>query len=85
MATSVELSIDELSIDQEILLLQFWALSVEIARRLPAELRDAIGGLEASLDAAAAIPAAIGWEDDVTMAAALPQGAETPRSRRRQA
>ena len=75
----------ELSIDQEILLLQFWALSIDIARRLPAETCRAIGGLQLSLDAAATIPAAIGWEDDAPLAAALNRSSEMPPPRRHQA
>ncbi len=71
----------ELSIDQEILLLQFWALSVEVARRIPADTCRAVGGLQAALDGAATIPVAIGWEDDVDAAAALTRPRQAPPAR----
>jgi hypothetical protein len=55
-----------LTAEQELLLLHFWSLSVEIARKLPIEIRQDIEGLQRALELAAAIPAAIGWEKSAT-------------------
>ena len=50
--------------EQEILLLRFWAISMEIAQRFPPRMHDEIAGLQAALTAAAKLPAAIGWNGE---------------------
>jgi hypothetical protein len=51
-----------LTAEQELLLLQFWSLSVEIARKMPTETLQDVDGLQRALELAAVIPAAIGWD-----------------------
>jgi hypothetical protein len=50
--------------EQQILLLQFWSLSVEIARNIRVDTRESIEGLQQALELVSAIPVAIGWETE---------------------
>jgi hypothetical protein len=55
--------------EEEILILLFWAHGKDISRKISAEKIQAIPGLETAIEAISFLPAAIGWDDE-----ALPDG-----------
>ena len=61
----------ELNLDEELLLLLFWAYGKEISHKLGPGRLEAVPGLKAAIDAIANLPAAIGWDDSD-----LPRGFE---------
>jgi hypothetical protein len=53
----------ELDLEEELLILLFWAYGRDISRKLGAERLRAVAGLENAIEAVAHLPMAIGWDD----------------------
>jgi hypothetical protein len=54
----------ELSLEQQLMILNFWAHGVDISRKLSTEQIQAVPGLRQALDAAAGLPDSIGWGEE---------------------
>ena len=54
----------ELGLKEELMILMFWAHSIDIRRKLTPEQIRAVAGLEEIIEAASHLPDAIGWGDE---------------------
>jgi hypothetical protein len=54
----------ELNMEEELLILHFWACGKDIARKFGTEKLQAVPGLERAIEAVSYLPAAIGWDED---------------------
>ena len=51
-----------LDLDEELLILLFWAYGRDVSKRLGAEKIKSIEGLERAIEAISSLPSAIGWD-----------------------
>jgi hypothetical protein len=54
----------ELSLDEKMMVLDFWAHGMDIALKFTEEQIKAVRGLKEAIDATSVLPAAIGWDDE---------------------
>jgi hypothetical protein len=54
----------ELSLDEKMMILDFWAHGMDIALKFTEEQIKAVRGLKEAIDATSVLPAAIGWDDE---------------------
>jgi hypothetical protein len=54
----------EIDVEQELLLLQFWAIGVEILRKFTPDQLRSVPGVEEAIGYTSTIPTAIGWGDE---------------------
>ncbi len=54
----------ELSLDEELMILMFWAQGIDILQRLGKERVKAIPELQKAIEAVSHLPHAIGWDDE---------------------
>jgi hypothetical protein len=57
----------ELNLDEELLILLFWAHGKDIARKFSVEKLQAVPGLEQAIEAISYLPVAIGWDGEVPL------------------
>ena len=55
---------EELSLDEKMMVLDFWAHGMDIALKFTEEQIRSVRGLKEAIEATSAPPAATGWEDD---------------------
>jgi hypothetical protein len=54
----------ELSPEEDIMILQFWAHGIDITQKFSAEKLRAVPGLEEAIAAVSGLPREIGWSDE---------------------
>jgi len=54
----------EIALDEELMILQFWAHGVDILHRFSQEQLQAVPGLKEAIDAVSKLPDEIGWGDE---------------------
>ena len=63
----------ELELEEELLILLFWAYGRDISKKLSAEKLRTVSGLERAIEAISHLPTAIGWDErDVGLISAAP-------------
>jgi hypothetical protein len=56
----------ELSLEEELLILLFWAHGKDIARTIGMEKLQAVPGLQQAIESVSCLPVAIGWDDEAS-------------------